>query len=78
MDTIRIDEKYKAWLSEVGNRFKQSQIKAAMKVNEEMLHFYFWLGEKIFFLKSETNVGNVFYREVSKDLQEILPDIKSF
>lgn len=49
-----------------------------MKVNEEMLHFYFWLGGKTFFLKSETNVGNVFYREVSKDLQEILPDIKSF
>lgn len=78
MDTIRIDEKYKVWLSEVGNRFRQSQIKAATKVNEEMLYFYFWLGGKIYFLKSEINIGNAFYEEVSKDLQEILPDIKSF
>ncbi len=75
---IKIDEKYKVWLSEVGNKFKQSQIKAATKVNEEMLHFYFWLGGKLYFLKSEVNLGNAFYSEVSKDLQEILPMVKSF
>lgn len=75
---IKIDEKYKVWLSEVGNKFKQSQIKAATKVNEEMLHFYFWLGGKLYFLKSDVNLGNVFYSEVSRDLQEILPMVKSF
>ena len=75
---IEIDEKYRAWLSDVGNKFKQSQIKAATKVNEEMLYFYFWLGGKIHFLKNEVNIGNVFYTEVSKDLREILPNMKSF
>lgn len=75
---IKINEKYKVWLSEVGNKFKQSQIKAATKVNEEMLHFYFWLGGKLYFLKSEVNLGNAFYSEVSNDLQEILPMVKSF
>jgi predicted nuclease of restriction endonuclease-like (RecB) superfamily len=73
-----IDEKYKKWLSEVGDRFKNSQIKAATKVNEEMLYFYFWLGGKISILKSEVNLGNEFYNEVSKDLQKILPTVKSF
>lgn len=77
-DIIKVDEKYKAWLSDVGNKFRQSQIKAATKVNEEMLYFYFWLGGKIHFLKNEVNIGNVFYSEVSKDLREILPDMKSF
>lgn len=77
-DIIRIDENYKVWLSDVSNKFRQSQIKASTRVNEEMLCFYFWLGGKIYFLKNEINVGNIFYSEVSKDLQEILPDVKSF
>jgi predicted nuclease of restriction endonuclease-like (RecB) superfamily len=77
-DRIAIDEKYKKWLGEVGDRFKNSQIKAATKVNEEMLYFYFWLGGKISILKNEVNLGNAFYREVSMDLQKILPTVKSF
>ncbi|MCM1189138.1 MAG: PDDEXK nuclease domain-containing protein [Muribaculaceae bacterium] len=77
-DIIKIDENYKAWLSDVSNKFRQSQIKAATKINEEMLYFYFWLGGKIYFLKKKVNIGNIFYSEVSKDLQEILPDVKSF
>lgn len=77
-DVIKVDKKYKVWLGEVGSKFKKSQIKAATKVNEEMLHFYFWLGEKIYNLKNEVNMGNAFYGKVSKDLQEILPDVKSF
>lgn len=48
-DIIRIDKKYKEWLSDIGNQFRKSQIKAATKVNEEMLRFYFWLGGKIHF-----------------------------
>jgi predicted nuclease of restriction endonuclease-like (RecB) superfamily len=77
-EIITIDEKYKKWLYEVGDRFKNSQIKAATKVNEEMLYFYFWLGRKISILKNEVNLGNAFYREVSKDLQKLLPTVKSF
>ena len=30
---------YKKWISEVSNRFKTSQIKASIKVNDEMLRF---------------------------------------
>lgn len=33
------DGKYKKWISEVSNRFKASQIKASIKVNDEMLRF---------------------------------------
>lgn len=75
---IAIDEKYKEWLKEVGNTFQKSQIKAATKVNEEMLEFYYWLGGKIGTLKSEISIGNSFYDEISKDLCKMLPDVKSF
>ena len=39
---VEFDGNYKKWISEVSNRFKASQIKASIKVNDEMLRFY-WL-----------------------------------
>lgn len=35
-----MDLEYKKWISDISSRFKQSQIKAAVKVNDEMLRFY--------------------------------------
>ena len=35
------DSAYRDWIQEVGKRFKQSQIRAAVKVNDEMLRFYY-------------------------------------
>ena len=37
---IHIDDEYKAWINNLSLRFKQSQIKAAIKVNGELLQFY--------------------------------------
>jgi len=37
------DGNYKKWISEVSNRFKASQIKASIKVNNEILRFYWVL-----------------------------------
>lgn len=34
---VEMDEQYREWISEVSSRFRQSQIKAAVKVNNEML-----------------------------------------
>ena len=35
-------ESYKDWITEISNEFKRSQIRAAVKINDEMLHFY-WI-----------------------------------
>lgn len=42
---IKIDEEYAEWIQSVGTRFKSMQVKAATKVNQEMLHFYWLLGK---------------------------------
>lgn len=34
---IKIDEEYKIWIQKVSQRYQQSQIKAAIHVNVEML-----------------------------------------
>jgi hypothetical protein len=33
-------ESYKDWITEISNEFKRSQIRAAVKINDEMLRFY--------------------------------------
>lgn len=32
-------ESYKDWITEISNEFKRSQIRAAVKINDEMLRF---------------------------------------
>ena len=56
----------------------KSQIKAATKVNEEMLEFYFWLGGEIpQGLKEKGTEGNSLYQRLSNDLVSEFPDVKS-
>ena len=74
----KFDDNYKKWISEVSNRFKTSQIKASIKVNDEMLRFYWLLGQDIEMMKKNSSWGSNIYQKISKDLVEELPEIKSF
>ena len=75
---IKTDKVYKKWISDVSKRFRQSQLKAAIKVNEEMLRFYWTMGRDIFKMSNEAKYGSRFYNTISDDLKDIFPDIKSF
>lgn len=46
-----LDKDYLQWVSELSKRYRQSQVKAAVKVNTEMLKFYWSLGRDIVALK---------------------------
>lgn len=74
----KFDDSYKKWISEVSNRFRASQIKASIKVNDEMLRFYWLLGQDIEMMKKNSSWGSSIYQKISKDLVEELPEIKSF
>lgn len=75
---IKIDKEYKKWISDVSKRFRKSQLKAAVKVNEEMLRFYWTMGRDIAKMSNEAKYGSQFYNTISTDLKDIFPDIKSF
>ena len=49
-----------------------------MKINDEMLRFYWKLGKGISFMSEQFGYGTRFYKTVSDDLKSILPDVKSF
>ena len=77
-EMVHLDKNYKNWISDIGIRFKRSQIKAASKVNEEMLIFYWELGRDIEAIKPKNLYGSNFYERLSNDLTKELPDVKSF
>lgn len=75
---INIDNEYKNWITEISNRFRQTQLKAAVKTNSDMLRFYWSLGRDIVGLSEKNNYGSGFYKSISDDLKDIFPNIKSF
>ena len=77
-DIAIADKDYKQWVSEVRGRYRQSQIKAAVKVNSEMLQFYWSLGHDIVERQMENTYGSGFFKRLSADLQRELPDAKGF
>ena len=73
-----IDKDYTQWIKELSSRYRRSQIKAAVKVNEEMLHFYWELGRDITEMKAESRWGSGFMKNLSQDLKKLNPDATCF
>ena len=64
------DKEYLEWIKDLGTHFRRSQIKAAVKVNEEMLRFYWELGHDIVERDAENHYGSRFFSILSHDLKE--------
>ena len=73
-----LDKEYTQWIKELSSRYRKSQIKAAVKVNEEMLRFYWELGRDIVEKKAESRWGNAFMKNLSQDLKIAIPDATCF
>ena len=76
--TFIVDEAYHNWITEISKRFRQCQIRAAVKTNDEMLRFYWMLGRDMEDRKSSYEWGSHFYSKISKDLLKELPGVGSF
>lgn len=75
---INADKEYLEWVKDVVARYRQSQIKAAVKVNRELLAFYWSLGKDIVNLKADSKWGEKFFKNLSADLSAKLPDVRCF
>lgn len=71
-NAIQMDAEYVQWISELAKRYRSSQIKASIKVNHEMIRFYWSIGEDIERRKYENRYGSHFYENVSRDLRHTL------
>lgn len=75
MKTISIlDKEYKEWIADLSSRYKKSQIKAAVKVNQEMLKYYWELGRDVVEMHVEDRWGEGVINCLSRDLKRELPN----
>lgn len=69
-----LDKDYLSWVQNLCERYRTSQIKAAVKVNQEMLRYYWLLGKEITDRGDENKYGSAFYATLSRDLKKRLPN----
>ena len=72
------DKNYVKWLSDLKKRFRMAQLKAAVKVNTEMLKFYWSLGEDICEKQKQYKWGANFMKRLSLDLRAEFPQAEGF
>jgi predicted nuclease of restriction endonuclease-like (RecB) superfamily len=77
-ELMTVDPHYKQWLTELKQRVLQSQLKAAVKVNSELLELYWQLGEDIVERQKTATWGDKLLAQLSKDLMATFPDMKGF
>ena len=77
-DGMTADEGYVQWIADIKQRFRQSQIKAAMRVNTAMLKFYWSMGQDIVELRAESKWGTGFFNQLSLDMRTAFPDETGF
>ncbi|MFR6172883.1 MAG: PDDEXK nuclease domain-containing protein [Blautia sp.] len=73
-----VTEEYKRWINDVKMRIKQSQIKASVKINYELLDLYWELGRDIVSKQEHAKWGDSFLKVMSKDLQKAFPGMSGF
>ncbi|WP_434311814.1 DUF1016 N-terminal domain-containing protein [Hominifimenecus sp. rT4P-3] len=66
------------WIHDIKERFRSTQIRAAIKVNSEQLLFNWQLGRDLVMRKVEKKWGSGIVEQLSLDLKNEFPDIKGF
>lgn len=73
-----ITSEYKNWIGELKQRIRQSQIKAAVRVNTELLQLYWQLGSEIVEKQQNAKWGDGFLKQLSADLMTEFTEMKGF
>ena len=77
MDFVK-DLDFKQWLVDLKSRIRQSQLKAMIRVNDEMLRLYWSLGHDIVVRQMDAVWGSGFFKQLSKELKSEFPDMQGF
>jgi len=75
MSTLILDNDYTQWVKELAQRYHTSQIKAAVKVNQEVIQYYWQVGHDIVERQYENKYGSHFYSTLSNDLRKEMQGI---
>lgn len=65
-------EEYKSWIFELKQKIRRCQIKAAIKVNTELLKLYWQMGKDINEKSLDAKWGAGFFDKLSRDLKTLI------
>lgn len=69
-----VDKDYTQWVDDLSMRYRQSQVRAAVKVNSEMIKYYWSLGRDIEEMHVEERWGESVIKNLATDLQHKNPN----
>ena len=75
---VRVNKEYADWIVDIKKRYRNAQIKAAIRVNSEQLYFNWCLGRDLVLLRAEERWGKGVVEQVALDLQAEFPASKGF
>ena len=75
---VRVNKEYADWIVDIKKRYRNTQIKAAIRVNSEQLYFNWCLGRDLVLLRAEERWGKGVVEQVALDLQAEFPASKGF
>lgn len=75
---VHLDTEYVQWMFELKERYRHTQVRAAVKVNAEQLMFNWLLGKDLVTRKADEKWGTGVVEQVSLDLQNEFPTAKGF
>ena len=61
-ELFKADNEYKEWIDGISTDFRRSQIRASMKINDEMLRFYWKLGKGISSMSEQLDMEQDFIK----------------
>lgn len=71
---FNLTPEYKEWLTQIKNKIRSTQAKAAFAVNSALIHFYWEIGMMI--SERQSQWGEKLIDQIARDLKSEFPDIK--
>lgn len=74
--TLAGNSEFKSWVSQLKKDIRHAQVKAAIKVNTELLRLYWRMGADICEKQKSASWGDGWLKELSRELMAEFPDMK--
>ena len=76
--SVSLDAEYREWIRRLGSRIRAAQVKAAVRVNSELLRLYWSLGAELCEKTKTAKWGEGWLEATSRDLLSAFPEMKGF
>ena len=77
-DGMLADKEYVEWVADVKHRYRQSQVKASVRVNTTMLEFYWSVGRDLVRMRAEERWGTGVVKQFALDMRQAFPNETGF